>query len=210
MKMVLYQSWPEIVKLQTQWDRVLAQSTSNTFFLTWEWCESWWKTYAGKRQPFVLAAWDNEELIGIAPFLSDTEHRAARSWKVLRFIGDRSDDSDYLDCFAVKEHERQFAEAVIAYLDGHRNLWDYLELHGPASSSPLVAAIVDELQARDWRHTVEDVPCLTLKLPSDWNQYVQTLKPRFRTKLRSATSFFEQQTDFSITECKTETQIDEW
>jgi peptidoglycan/xylan/chitin deacetylase (PgdA/CDA1 family)/CelD/BcsL family acetyltransferase involved in cellulose biosynthesis len=211
LKITLYQRWEDIEqKLSGHWNPLLKQSVSDTFFLTWEWLSSWWHAYAEGKTPFVLAAWEKDRLVGLAPLCSEPVRKAGRPWKYLRFIGDGSHDSDYLDCFAPRGMEQEFIEAVLAYLREHRDLWHCLELHGPVETSPFAKAINTQLQSQGWRYATEDVDCLTLKLPTTWDEYLQALKPRFRSKVRSALSFFEGSLKLSPVECSTEAQIDSW
>src|SRR5262249_37560578 len=121
-----------------------------------------------------------------------------------------SHDSDYLDCFAQHGKEQEFVTAVVDYLREHRELWHCLELHGPVESSPFMQAVTARLQVSGWAFASDDVPCLTLKLPHTWDEYMQALKPRFRSKVRSALSFFEGSLKLSPVECTTEEQLDLW
>ncbi len=210
MRIVLYDRWDKVEQLQQFWNGLLKQSTADTFFLSWEWFASWWKAYAAGLQPLVLGAWENDRLVGVAPFCLEQVRKMGRTWKVLKLIGDGSWDSDYLDCFAERGRESEFAAAVLDHLDSHRDAWDYLELHGPVESSPFFQAFKSRLAHWDWSSRVEDVPCLTLRLPKTWNDYVQSLKPRFRTKVRSCMGFFEDHLKVSPVECTSEEQIRTW
>ena len=211
MKVVLYQRWEEVEqKLSAQWNSLLKQSASDTFFLTWEWIAPWWNAYGTGKTPFVLAAWENDRLVGLAPLMTETVRKAGRKWKYLRFIGDGSHDSDYLDCFAQRGKEQEFMAAVLEHLGEHRDLWHCLELHGPVETSPFMQAVSSRLSGLGWTFATEEVPCLTLKLPHTWDEYMQALKPRFRSKVRSALSFFEGGLKLSPVECTSEAQLDEW
>lgn len=210
VKIVLCNRWEEIEQLQPRWNKLLRESCADTFFLSWEWCASWWKAYAAKLRPYLLAGWEDGRLVGVAPLCIEQVRKMGRSWKLLKLIGDGSQDSDYLDCFAERGFEPAFAAAVLDYLDLHRNDWDYLELHGPLGSSPFVHALSSEVMQRGWASSCEDVPCLTLRLPHSWDEYLQMLKPRFRSKLRSCMGFFEQQLKARPTECTSEEQLKQW
>lgn len=211
MKITLYQRWEEVEQnLSSHWNPLLKQSVSDTFFLTWEWLASWWSAYGQGKTPFVLAAWENDRLVGLAPLCSESVRKTGRSWKYLRFIGDGSHDSDYLDCFAQCGKEEEFIQALLTYLREHRDLWHCLELHGLVETSPFAKAISSQLEDLGWDSATEDVACLTLKLPSSWDEYMQALKPRFRSKIRSALSFFEGSLKLSPVECTTEEQLDAW
>jgi peptidoglycan/xylan/chitin deacetylase (PgdA/CDA1 family)/CelD/BcsL family acetyltransferase involved in cellulose biosynthesis len=211
VKVVLYQRWEDVEqKLSGHWNPLLKQSASDTFFLTWEWLSSWWHAYGAGKTPFVLAAWENDRLVGVAPLCCEGVRKSGRSWKYLRFIGDGSHDSDYLDCFTQHGKEQEFIAALAAFLRENRNLWHCLELHGPVETSPFAQAISSQFKDLGWDFVTEEVPCLTLNLPLTWDEYLQALKPRFRSKVRSALSFFEGSLKLSPIECTSETQLDAW
>src|SRR5271165_888967 len=117
MKIKLHQSCEELQSIAMDWDRLLAESCSDTIFLTWEWCRAWWHAYQGDRSLFVLTAWEGEELIGVAPFYADAERRWYGAWTYLRIIGGGSGDSDYLDCFTKRGLERKVLAGFLEFLE---------------------------------------------------------------------------------------------
>jgi len=210
MKIVAYERWREVEQLQEQWNPLLQRSASDTYFLTWEWLSSWWHAYGAGREPLVLGAWEGDRLVGLAPLYVERVRKMGASWKIARLMGDGSNDSDYLDFFAEAGREAEFAAAVIEHLASRRDAWDLLELHGPRTMSPFAMAFSDSASKNGWRFETQDVPCLTLDLPGTWDEYLQNLKPRFRTKVRSGLAFVEQQLKLSPVECTTEEQLRDW
>jgi peptidoglycan/xylan/chitin deacetylase (PgdA/CDA1 family)/CelD/BcsL family acetyltransferase involved in cellulose biosynthesis len=210
MNVVLSREWSDVERLLAeQWNQTLHGSSSDTFFLTWEWIASWRKAYGAELEPFVVSGWEQGRLIGVAPLCIETIKKVGVKWKLLKLLGDGSHDSDYLDCFAKPGYEAKLAEAVLNVLKAERRSWDYMELHGPLQSSLFANAFDDHAKERGWHVTGDEVPCLTLQLPATWDGYLQLLKPRFRTKVRSAMTFFEQQQG-AITQCTSEEQLHEW
>jgi CelD/BcsL family acetyltransferase involved in cellulose biosynthesis/peptidoglycan/xylan/chitin deacetylase (PgdA/CDA1 family) len=210
MKLRLYQSWDEVQRLAPLWNPLLRRCASDAFFLAWEWCDSWWKAYGENRAPYVLGAWENSTLIGVAPLFLEQRRSAGQNRRCLRFIGDGSSDSDYLDFFVERGYESQFASALLDHLDASEDTLDFLDLHGPVDSSPVLTAIVASMKERKWTTAIDAVPCLTLKLPESWEKYLQLLKPRFRTKMRSGLSFIERDLHLSPVACISEEQLDSW
>jgi CelD/BcsL family acetyltransferase involved in cellulose biosynthesis/peptidoglycan/xylan/chitin deacetylase (PgdA/CDA1 family) len=210
LKIRLHTRWEEAAVLAGPWNDLLSASASDTPFLTWEWCDSWWKSYGAGRPVMVLSTWEDDTLAGIAPFFVDTESRWGTSWQVLRLIGDGSHDSDYLDCFARRGSEREFVAATVDELRKHQDKWDWLELHGTPESSPVLAGVLDCARERGWRHASEPIPCATLALPARWDDYLKTLKPRMRTKVRSAMAFFEERLKAAPRESLRPEDTEEW
>jgi CelD/BcsL family acetyltransferase involved in cellulose biosynthesis/peptidoglycan/xylan/chitin deacetylase (PgdA/CDA1 family) len=189
----------------------LSLSASDTLFLTWEWCEAWWRNYGNARPLCVLAAWEEGELRGIAPLFQDTERRYGGRWSSLRFIGDGSHDSDYLDCFAQPSREREVISAFAAFLaSGQGRDWDELDLHGPLENSPCARAWEEVAGERGWLLSIDSIPCAVLPFQASWDAYLQSLKPRFRSKVRSCMGFFEQSARELPQECKEAQDVRSW
>jgi CelD/BcsL family acetyltransferase involved in cellulose biosynthesis/peptidoglycan/xylan/chitin deacetylase (PgdA/CDA1 family) len=210
VKVEVHQEWEDVRALSPRWNELLCASAADTVFLTWEWTNAWWASYAQGRQPFVLSAWDNGELVGLAPFYLDCLRRWGRSWKYLRLIGDGSNDSDYLDCFALRGLERETTRAFAGFLAECQDRWNWLDLHGPRTESPTIAGWVERAREQGWEWALEKIPCATLKLPQHWDEFLQQLKPRFRTKVRSCLSFFEGNLGSTPLECASSSELDGW
>jgi len=210
MRIVLHQRWEELQPLAADWDRLLADSSSDTIFLTWEWCEAWWKAYGNGRSLFVLTAWDGSELAGIAPFYAEPKRHWHKVWTCLRIIGDGSGDSDYLDCFTRRGQEYPVLACFLQFLESVPNRWDWIHLQGVPQDSPCLAALMGNATERGWSFASEPVPCATLPLPNNWENYLSRLRPRIRTKVRSALAHIEQQLSLTPTECAAADELDTW
>lgn len=210
MKIVLHQSWVELQHLAADWNHLLAESSSDTIFLTWEWCEAWWKAYGSGRSLFVLTAWDNSELVGVAPFYADYKRNWHGSWKRLRIIGDGSGDSDYLDCFTKRGQEQQVLASFMEFLESVPDRWDWIQIEGAPQDSPCLAALIRNATASGWSFASEIIPCAALSLPDNWADYLRMLRPRVRTKVRSALAGIEQTLRITPTECAKPEELDSW
>ena len=210
LKIARYGTWEEVQELKELWNHLLSESKSDTVFLTWEWCAAWWRNYGAGRNLAILAAWEEREVVGIAPFYVDKVHSYGSDWKTLRLIGDGSEDSDYLDCFVRQGREKEAIAAFGEFLELHRGLWDLLDLNGPRQQSPCVAAMVAWAGERHWKCTSSVIPCATLSLPDTWETYLKLLEPRFRTKVRSSLAMIDQHLRSTPLECNTNERIDSW
>jgi len=210
LRVARYQTWQELQELRSRWNGLLSCSSSDTVFLTWQWCEAWWKNYGGGREIFVLAAWDKEELVGIAPLYLEEVRSYGRLWKRLRFIGDGSHDADYLDCFVRHGREAETIAAFVDYLGGERESWDWMELNGPRKASGCVAALLGCAREKNWKLKAESIPCATLRLPGSWDDYLRVLEPRFRTKVRSSLALLNNSIKSDPRQCGSNRDIDDW
>ena len=210
LRVTRYQSWQEVQELRPLWNGLLSRSSSDTVFLTWQWCEAWWNNYGAGREISILAAWDKQELVGIAPLYVEPVRLYGKSWKRLRFIGDGSHDSDYLDCFVELDREAEAMAAFASYLGDQRDSWDWMELNGPRKVSGCVAALLECAREKNWELKAESIPCSTLKLPASWEDYLRLLEPRFRTKVRSSLALLSNSIKSDPVPCTSNTDIDSW
>jgi peptidoglycan/xylan/chitin deacetylase (PgdA/CDA1 family)/CelD/BcsL family acetyltransferase involved in cellulose biosynthesis len=173
-------------ELRSEWDALLRESASATTFNTWEWTTAWWSAYGRPGELRILTALDDRGIVrGIAPLRLKTAHRYGRSVPALSFIGDGSNDSDYLDLILHPGYE----EAVMAAFQRH---WDVdlragsvLLFNEVPAASPACTRLKGMAAQERLLWSEGDVPCATVSLPSSWEEYLNTLRPRFRTMVRS-------------------------
>jgi len=210
LEVTQHKSWDELELLEPEWNRVLASSGADTFFLTWEWISAWWKNYGDKRPLFTLTARDQNKLIAVAPFYLDSVHRFGANWNCLKLIGDGSGDSDYQDIFAEAGREKEAVSAFVDFLQEHRTEWDTLEFESTPEKSTCLGALRAAAGEKSWRLDTETVACSTMRLPPRWDDYLQSLKPRLRSKVRSSLAFLEKQMRTVPVTCSGAEQLDEW
>ncbi|HKF04028.1 MAG TPA: GNAT family N-acetyltransferase [Candidatus Sulfotelmatobacter sp.] len=210
MKIELHTSLHDLRSLSDEWNRLLAESCSDTIFLTWQWCEAWWKAYGGGRSLFVLSAWEGSELIGVAPFYVEKKWRLGRVWRQLRFIGAGSGDSDYLDFFVKPGQERKVTEHFVEFLEAQSGHWDWIELDCVPQASPGLSALGEIAREREWKVMSQDIACSSLRLPQKWEDCLSGLRPRFRTNVRSALAYFEQHLSLTPALCSSVDEVDPW
>ena len=172
----------EFGALEREWNLLVQRSPAETVFLTWEWLSSWWSAYGGRKELFVLVGRDaTGECKGIAPLYLDRSRRT----RLLKFIGDGTYDSDYLDFIVARGHGAQVLEAFLEYLKRSNRDWDALQLNEIPESSPTLEFLRGLRERTRWLFRQEEVPCGIRSLPARWEEFLQTLKPRFRTSVRA-------------------------
>jgi peptidoglycan/xylan/chitin deacetylase (PgdA/CDA1 family)/CelD/BcsL family acetyltransferase involved in cellulose biosynthesis len=210
VEITLISRWEELQAISREWNEVLANSSADTLFLTWEWISAWWNHYANGRQLFVLLGKKQGRLVGIAPFYVYEVKKYGRRWKVLKIIGDGSGDSDYQDCIALAGLEGEVAQALVGFLAGHRDAWHVMEFESVPETSPFIKAFLDATKDKLAGMTHEAVPCTSIVLPSRWDEYLNLLKPRVRSKVRSSLAFLEQEIRSIPMACNDPKELDDW
>lgn len=189
MRIELISSEKELSDLKGEWNSLLHRSATETVFLTWEWISTWWSAYGTGKQLFVLVArGDLGEYLGIAPLYVERSGRT----RLLRFIGDGSHDSDYLDFIVLQDQEDAVLSAFFDYLKQVRKKWDALQLNEIPKNSRNLEFMLGLAGRSRWLFHEEQVPCGIRSLPPTWEEFLQTLKPRFRTSVRACLRNLEQ------------------
>jgi CelD/BcsL family acetyltransferase involved in cellulose biosynthesis len=172
--------------LRAEWNELLGASRSNTIFLTWEWLCDWWQSYRADRSlRLVLVRDETGRLAGIAPLMTDSV-RAGPFGRVraLRFVGDGSFDSDYLDVVCRAGEEAGVVAALFEHLEAARD-WSVLFLNDVPADSPCLPAIEAACKRHGYGRSHGRSPCAYTPLPATWEAFLGMLKSRFRTKVRS-------------------------
>jgi peptidoglycan/xylan/chitin deacetylase (PgdA/CDA1 family)/CelD/BcsL family acetyltransferase involved in cellulose biosynthesis len=181
---------PELQALQPNWNALLEASVADVVFLTWEWLSSWWSSYGKGKQLRVLVAHDDAGVCqGIAPLYIEPVRCMGRRLRRLRFLGDGSFDSDYLDFIVRPGMERQL---VTAFLERMAELADVAQLNEIPAQSPTVQIIREHFEGNGFLIGSREVPCPAVALPRNWDAYLRMLRPRFRTIVRGALRETEQ------------------
>lgn len=180
-------SLEEFKGIQTAWSELLSASRSNTIFLTWEWLYSWAETYLDHgRRLFIIAVYDEDELVGIAPWYFDTERFAVFKLRKLEFLGSPEADSDYLDVIIKKGREKKVARCLYDFIFTERaRAWDCFSLRDiPAGSLFLLHFIEMIKEAGKHAEIYPGSFCPAALLPGSYEDFLSGLSSHHRMQLR--------------------------
>jgi CelD/BcsL family acetyltransferase involved in cellulose biosynthesis len=191
----------EFDSLREPWNALLGQSSSETVFLTWEWLFSWWNSYGSGKRLWILKIEKNGELIGLAPLYRQQFRKLGLAYRGLYWVGDGSADSDYLDLIAQRGEEDLVVRTFVRFLGENRREWDLLFANEVPESSATLPLLKKYLGAEGcyWQQT--ENRCSYTVLPENWDGYLQSLKPRVRTKIRSLTANLERRFQVRFDRC---------
>ncbi|MGA7416237.1 MAG: GNAT family N-acetyltransferase, partial [Bryobacteraceae bacterium] len=204
MRVVEIRTETELRALRDAWTKLLPATASHTIFQTWEWVKAWWSAYGKAGELCVLMVFDTDgTLRGIIPLRSGTASRYGRTVPVLDLLTDGSNDADYLDFIVADGYETAVMDAVRELLAERLRRGTVLRLNEIAEHSrtiPLVRSLATS-ERLIWQEA--DVPCTTVSLPDTWEEYLSTLRPRFRGKIRSTLRNLEARPEVSFGICQT-------
>ena len=167
-------------EIREEWTELLAHSSSDCVFLTWEWLHTWWKHLAGDRRLHVLVIRSGVEVIAIAPLASpSTKLIRLAHIRALEFLGTGSVGSDYLDIIARRGKEDQALDILLEYLLREKFVLDLKQLVPHDSLASQVAARLG--QQRWTRSEIRSNVCPFIDLAGEtWKSFQAGLGAKHR------------------------------
>ena len=167
----------EFASLRDEWNRLLANSAADNFFLRWEWMHTWWSVYSEGRTLSILT--ENGRLIGIAPLFLETR----TAWPKARILRFCSTDlaPDYLDFIIENGREAEVCEHFFRALANSRT-WDLVVL-----SDTLHDAVVLKYFPRAVplaKRFAPSIRCPAIRIEQSFDGYVKTQRETTGLSLR--------------------------
>lgn len=203
-------------ELRKGWAELHQQSSNDSMFLAWEWLYSWWTTYILPfRSLYLMLVWDQDRLMGIAPFWRQGTRLGAAGPARIRFLGTGEPESEEvsstnLDLLAVPGFEAAVAEAVWSELKRRSADWDDLVLEGLLESSVMAKSFGTAVQRDGWVVQLRDRGLdFRIALPESLDAYMATLRPSVRDAMRKALSKLDKHGHTTVSMVAREEDIDQ-
>ncbi len=177
----IVESREEFRGLEGEWNLLLEESGADSVFLTFEWVFSWLETL-GSRRRLLLVRGEGKDWRGFFPLCLRERGFPAGKLRIVSFIGDpESDRCDFLIA-------GNRGAALTAFLDYCRTRpfgADFLSLKQIPGDSPSARVLKRLLPGSGLRYryrVCDRAPVVVL--PRTWGEYLGSLSPSFRKKLR--------------------------
>ncbi len=159
----------------SRWEDILPDCVTDTVFVTPWWQKTWWNNFGGSEtRPYILSVYDGDELLGIAPLMSDGD--------TLTFLGDK-DLSDYFDFVVPQDRVDRFFPALWKHLSDAG--WTTLDLPSLPVGSPALEYLPNLAKDADMSVAIEEEETTpTAELPSTWDEFLLGLRKKDRHELR--------------------------
>jgi len=182
MHLTVYRQSSDFDNLRHEWNPLLAQSSFDNVFQTWEWQTTWWR-YLGNCDLWLLV-WRNDagDLVGIAPLYMELTESGERRLSLVGCL----EVSDYLDVIAAAGHEPEICSGLLDWLSSDQApAWDVLDLCNLPEVSPTHRLLPDLAASRGYSAAIlqEDV-CPVIPLPATWEDYLAMLDKKQRHEVR--------------------------
>jgi hypothetical protein len=141
----------QFLKLESLWNDLLTQSDTNVLYLTHEWLSTWWKCHKSTlKNLLVLLVYDNDELIGIAPFMKIRSRFLFININRIEFISmmgfaySPENISASLDIIVKRGKHTEVISSIIKYLFDNKSTWQFLRLHPILCQSATLVSLKKE------------------------------------------------------------------
>ncbi len=165
------------------WNALVERSQTNVPFLRYEFQQAWWEGRGGGEWPqaeqALVAAWEGQELVGIAP-LFRAPHQGKQALLLLGSI----EIADYLDFILLPSQGPVFVRGLLDFLE-RAGEWEMLSLYNLPEHSPTRSWLIAEAQRRgwEWQEAVYQ-PTPYIPLAADFEAYLATIDKKQRHEIR--------------------------
>ncbi|MCG8648756.1 MAG: GNAT family N-acetyltransferase [Pirellulales bacterium] len=169
-------------QVRSQWNEL----SDGIPFRRFEWLGTWAETYLKDGQLYVLAATDQQKLVGLLPlFRSSIPGRG----QCLQWLGAGEVCTDYLGVFARPSFQESVIDAFSQWLvDAARvpeHCWDSIQLDGVDNDETSVRQLQRRMSEFDCTfHRQPALNCWRIQLPASWEEMLAQMSRSHRKQLR--------------------------
>lgn len=180
MTIEVIQSAERFAAIRSEWNELLAESSTQSPFLTWEWLNAWWIHLGGSQRLAIVTVRDGAELMAVAPFCA-SRGRVPFLWRY-ELLGTGFAGSDYLDAFVRPGRELRSVQALSDHVK-QQGMALHL-VHLPQGS--WLSRIAAPLSEDGWSaRTAPDGFCPFIRLAGhSWDSFLATIGPAHRATTR--------------------------
>ena len=187
LKVVRLQPDEDRDRLRSAWSDLLDRSPIPSLSLTYEWQMTWWECFCEpRRELFLLAVLDHEQIIALAPLMRAQRHWAGFSYRALEFITQRQFAFSYemmsprLDILC-SDQRQEAVQALLSYLRENQGEWDVLRLDTLSEDSPTHDLLLTEASKVGLRAVRgSEFKSFEINAPKGWDAYLAARSKHFR------------------------------
>lgn len=175
--------------LEEAWNELSSVTPIKSAFLTWTWLYSWWNVYGKDKNLWLLTAWSEESLIGIAPLMLEKRKKGVAKLEFLVSLGTpQSDIGGFLYNPKYPEVIDEFMKSLLA----EHAKWDVLELNVLNKAGLEHKSIFHFYNPNTFYLKEEENEHFFVILEKDWDILSNRLSKKFMHNLRRAVRLAEE------------------
>lgn len=208
MSAEVIRTWPELWRLEGEWNDLLRRSRADTIFLTWEWIRSWEKAGGHSVKPFVICVRDQSgKLAGLAPhYLAEFKLLRIITYKTLRMMADQATGAEYLDWIVDHEFEEQICNQIANVLAKHRD-WHCIWMPNLAGWTGAFERITNACRKADFLFASRKAEFAFIRFPPTLNDYEDSLPGKMRRQLKRQQKIIFEKERFVFAKCSAEEDL---
>lgn len=174
------QDMHEFIALREEWNILLRQCPHGDPFFSWEWLATWWDFFGSQHQMMIIAVYENDTLVGLAPLMLRLERMWGVKIRVVSSIGLPPPD---ISGFLVPPNRNDVVNTIAESLTEKRANWDAVVLKEYSASSFDFEAFTSTFASYC---TVEMPTSIHWQIPLDetWEAYLEGLSSKIKKDLR--------------------------
>jgi CelD/BcsL family acetyltransferase involved in cellulose biosynthesis len=206
----------DFASLKNDWDKLVNSRDDCPLFSSFDWMETWWKVFKDqyKRQLYIICAYEENSLLGIAPLHIVTGHpHYFVMGKTLQFIGNGESDKDkiisqYNDLIIKKGRETEVCELISEYLHVNKRDWDIADFPFLLKDALIHCCFANN---RSWLFGGKTLHGYRYTIPKVKNleEYTGLLKKRWAKMYRKKNRLLERDGEVSIKSTESAESVDD-
>ena len=198
----------DFLNLEPEWRTLLPRTTADNLFLTWEWVSSWWKVFGEGKQLYILTFREDDRLIGLLPcYIRPSPLRPLGKIRELRFLGTgETVRSEYLDLICLPNYREECLDKLAELIHRDRD-WDIAVFSDLPADSILEKFLPGRFKDCE---IINREPCYSVKVPPDFETYLQSIDSRMRRNIRNRRRNLERDFRLKYHRLRPEENPDEW
>lgn len=196
LKIELINDYEKFLALEPVWNQTLAKSDIDIPYMTFEWFASWWKSYQGDNSLFILLVKEGDEILGIAPLMTQKIKFRGLPVKAVKFI---CNDQTSRAGFISSERHEAVLGAIIDFLlkQAPKAKLITLDFIEDATSSTL--ALNEVLCKKNIKYRkIEGYASPYIRIEGDWENYAKGLTKSFRKNIKRVKKRVQNTGDYVI------------
>jgi len=194
-----------LVKIKGAWHALCRDlGNSITPFASFEWYETWWRHYSAGETLNLIALWEADRLVGIAPLMLRNASIHGLPATVVCFI--ENNQTPHNDFIVLPAFRECFMPEVMNFLFKQikANTWDVLVFNKLPVTSANYCSLIKHLGEAGMRWRQEQTLDSPYLVPSgNWTEYLASRSNRTRKSLRNIQNNMQKAGEFSVRNIRT-------